>query len=59
MVGAWRAKQCQWLDGEDWRSFIQCEAMPIEGPEGAVWCQDHRRRVYVPGSSVDARSRPL
>lgn len=38
--------QCQWFDGHR-GAFRQCEAPAILAHEGRVWCEAHRKRVYV------------
>ena len=51
-----RAGQCCWLDGDDRKTWRQCEAVAV-GPERA-WCEAHRAVVYVrrPVARVEARA---
>jgi hypothetical protein len=39
-----RFRGCQWLDGDDRRSWRFCDA-PVAGP-GAVYCAEHRTVAY-------------
>ncbi len=40
------SKRCCWMDG-DRSPFRQCEEPPVSGPEGRVWCSEHRSRVFI------------
>ena len=43
-----RDAPCQWVEGDPRHDARKCGAATIAGPEGFIWCWEHRLRVYAP-----------
>lgn len=51
-----RGASCQWIEDDPRRDAHKCGATTIAGPEGFIWCEEHRARVYA---RAPARARRL
>jgi hypothetical protein len=51
--------KCRWLDGVS-KPYLQCDAEAVsvtstgdDAPEGAIWCEYHRAKVFEPLRVLD------